>query len=164
MLAIVAGHHERRDGSGYPQALKGERIPAYARIAGLVDTYDAMITHRGYLPRFSPHDALLELSRQRDRGFDAALVEQFVQSIGIYPTGSLVELTSGEVGIVIEQNRVRRLRPKVMLVLDADKNPLRSSRTIDLMVENDLQGEQTLQIGAPLVPGTYGVDPEEFYL
>ncbi|MCC5868044.1 MAG: HD-GYP domain-containing protein [Gammaproteobacteria bacterium] len=162
--AIVAGHHERRDGSGYPLGLQGERISPFARIAGLVDAYDAMISDRSYRPRYAAHDALLELSRQRDRTFDAALVEQFIQSVGIYPTGSLVELSSGEVGIVIEQNRVRRLRPKIMLVLDADKKPLPRFTSVDLMVENDLHGEARLQISTPLKPGEYGIDPEEFYL
>lgn len=164
VLQIAACHHERWDGSGYPEGLAGERIPVFARIAGLVDSYDAMTAERGYGPRLAGHDALMELSRRRDTLFERAMVEQFIQSVGAFPTGSLVELNTGEVGIVIEQNRLRRLKPKVMLVLGRDGQPLADFRTVDLMIENQLHDPGQLHIARPLPPGSHGIDPEEYYL
>ena len=101
------------------------------------------------------------LYNARDKAFQEELVEQFIQCLGVYPTGSLVELVSGEVAIVIAQNRVRRLRPRIMLILGHDKVALNNFETIDL--DRETPG-RTLEIARVLDPGTYGINPKEYYL
>ena len=86
------------------------------------------------------------------------MVEAFIQAVGIYPAGTLVELSSGEVGVVVAEYRTRRLRPKVMVLLDADKQPLRKSKMVDLQDETAGESVQNLNIVKSLEPGAYGVD------
>jgi len=157
VLDIVAHHHERYDGSGYPDGLRRDQIPAFARIAGIVDTYDAMTSNRSYAPAVSPSDAIKMLYRTRDTEFQAELVEAFIQAIGIYPAGTLVELSSGEVGVVVAEYRTRRLRPKVMVLLDAQERELRTTRIVDLQ-EEAANGTSSLSIKCSLEPDAYGID------
>ena len=92
------------------------------------------------------------------------MIEQFIQTIGTYPVGTLVELTSGEIAIVYEQNPVRRLLPKVVVVLDADKQPIDSADVRDLMLDAENSSGDTVSIANSLDPGTHGVDPADYYL
>ena len=161
MVDMVRAHHERFDGSGYPNGFRGADIPLFGRIAGILDCYDAITSDRSYQRAISPHQALRVLYNSRDKAFQEELVEQFIQCLGVYPTGSLVELVSGEVAIVIAQNRVRRLRPRIMLILGHDKVALNNFETIDL--DRETPGK-TLEIARVLDPGTYGIDPKEYYL
>jgi len=161
---FAAMHHERHDGSGYPWGLKGGAIPIFGRIMGLVDSYDAMTGIRPYARSRSPHQAVGELYERRGSLFQAELVEQFIQSCGIYPTGSLVELSSGEVGVVTEVHTLKRLRPKLMLLLDADKAPLKQFVELDMgAVARDAHGEP-LAVKCGLAPGAYGIDPAQLFL
>ncbi|MEO8465126.1 MAG: HD-GYP domain-containing protein [Gammaproteobacteria bacterium] len=165
VIEMVRYHHERHNGTGYPKGLAGGDIPIFARIAGVIDTYDAMTTVRPYAPARSPYDAARQLSKLAGVEFPAEVVEQFIQAIGVFPVGTLVELNNGEVGMVIAQNRVRRLRPKILVLLDRDKQPLDVFPTIDLrnqLAENG--GQQSLWIERGLAPGAYGLDPTEYYL
>ena len=165
VLTMVECHHERHDGSGYPEGLAGQDIPMFGRIAGLVDCYDAMISDQPHKPAKSAYDAVRILNLMAGTKFQAQLIEQFVQALGMFPTGSLVELNTGEIGIVIEQNRVRRLRPKVMLVLGRKKQPLRRSKTLDLQ---KLPCDEGLRKARWIVqghePGAFGIDPAEYFL
>lgn len=166
MKSMLLTHHERLDGSGYPNQLKGDAIPLAGRIAGIVDSYDAMTSDRHYAKAKSTYDAVRELKRLEKQSFQPELVELFIQSVGVFPAGTLVELNSGEVAVVIAQNRFRRLRPEVMLVLDPDKKIRDEFLLIDLQMhveKNDL-GNQALWITQGLEPGAYGVDPAEFFL
>ncbi|MFZ1626063.1 MAG: HD-GYP domain-containing protein [Gammaproteobacteria bacterium] len=164
IMAMIDGHHERHDGSGYPQGLAGAEIPVFGRIAGLVDTFDAMITARPYARAKSSYDAIRELNSLAGTAFQRELVEQFVQALGMFPTGSLVQLNTGEVGIVIEQNRVRRLRPKLMLLLQADKSPVNAHSTVDLRtVPASGSGPSARWIVCGLEPGAHGLDPRDFF-
>jgi len=159
VVDMVAYHHERYDGSGYPDGLQNDEIPAFARIAAIVDTYDAITSNRSYATAVSPSDAIKMLYKTRDEEFQAELVESFIQAIGIYPAGTLVELSSGEVGVVVAEYRTRRLRPKVMVLLDADKNALSTSRMVDLQEEfGDDGAAPSLQIARSLEPGAFGID------
>ena len=165
IVEIIRGHHERHDGSGYPERLKGTHLPLYCRIAGLVDSYDAMVTPRPYQPALSRHDALQRLYRERNRLFQDELIEQFMQCMGIYPVGSLVELASGEVAIVMAQNRTRRLRPTLMLLTDACKQLRDYFLPVDLLTaDRGNLPEAQLRIVRGLEPGAYGLDPAELYL
>ncbi|HSG21987.1 MAG TPA: HD-GYP domain-containing protein, partial [Azonexus sp.] len=97
VLEIIASHHERADGSGYPRRLKGERIGFHGELAGLVDTYCAMTRDRAYGSAISSQKALESLIQMRGTKFREPVVDQFIQCIGLYPIGSLVELNTGEV-------------------------------------------------------------------
>jgi HD-GYP domain-containing protein (c-di-GMP phosphodiesterase class II) len=162
--ALAALHHERYDGSGYPKGLKGEQIGLFGSIAGLVDCFDAMTHPRPYAEVYSPSNALNYLYNHRNVLFDGPLVEQFVQCIGIFPVGALVELNSGEVGIVIAQNLVRRLLPKVMVVLDANGVPKRPQLILDLSQEPKAAPGVPYRIKRTLEQGSVPIDPSEFFL
>lgn len=164
VLAMVATHHERFDGGGYPQGLKGEEIPLFGRIAAIVDTYDAVTSIRPYATPMSPHGAVGMLYEWRGVEFQPELVEQFIQAIGIYPTGTLVELTTGEVGVITSLSGSSRLRPRVMLILDTEKQPLADFREVDLMQEKQSVDGQRLDIKRGLAPGAFGIDPKELFL
>jgi HD-GYP domain-containing protein (c-di-GMP phosphodiesterase class II) len=165
VLDMLLHHHERHDGSGYPQALSGDDIPLYARIAGIVDSYDAMITARPYREALSRHDALQGMYRERGRLYQDELIEQFMQSMGVYPVGSLVELSSGEVAIVMGQNPTRRLRPALMLLTDAGKSLRSHFEPLDLMLADKARLPQSeLRIIRGLQAGAYGLEPSELYL
>lgn len=161
---MVAQHHERHDGSGYPRGLRGPNIALAARIIGLVDSYDAMTSDRGYATRRSPHEAMMELYQLRDRHFEGALVQQFIRTCGVFPTGTLVELSDGTVGVVMRVHSLKRLRPTVMLLLGPDKRPLADFVALDLAVtERDARGEP-LNVASSLQLGAYGLDPAQLFL
>ena len=166
MKTMILTHHERVDGSGYPNGLKGDDIPLVGRIAGIVDSYDAMTSDRQYAKGKSTYDAVRELKKLGGVCFQSELIELFIQAVGVFPTGSLVELNSGEVGVVIAQNRFRRLRPEVMIILDGDKNVRAEFATIDLQLceENNQSGNPALWITRGLEPGAFGIDPTEYFL
>ncbi|MCP5178416.1 MAG: HD-GYP domain-containing protein [Pseudomonadales bacterium] len=162
--AVIRDHHERWDGSGYPGGKVGKEIPLVAQVAGLVDSYDAMTTQRPYAPTRSSFETVQELIDQKDIKFSGVLVEQFVQSIGLFPTGSLVQLSTGEVGIVVAQNPTRRLKPKIVVVLDANKNRRTDFVTIDLHKYMRADGTTPVWITAELPAGSFGIDREALYL
>lgn len=162
---MLGQHHERHDGSGYPNGLAGEAIPLAARIAGLIDTYDAMASERPHRPAHAPHAVLQLLYRERGLRYQEEVIEQFMQCLGVYPTGSLVELSNGEVAVVMAQNQARRLRPRVMVLLDCDKQRYPRFHDIDLMqVDEDASGRPAVIIVASLPPGAYGLDSTELFL
>lgn len=161
---MVATHHERHDGSGYPHGLTGSAIPIAGRILGLVDTYDALTTARPHAAGLAPHEAVAELYRARGSLFQTELVEQFIQACGIYPTGSLVELSDGHVGVVTAVHSLKRLRPSVMLLLDPDKRPLPQFRTVDLGDPHAPESQAGVSIARGLPRGSHGIDPTELFL
>lgn len=163
VLGIIENHHERMDGSGYPRGLQGAAIPLLARIAGLVDAYDAMITPRPWAPARTSHEAAQELLDAKGSKFQDVLVEQFIQAIGLFPTGTLVELNTGEVAIVTRQNETRRLKPEIVVVLDAHKNKRDPLAIVDLCNQDDPRGIERW-ITRELVPGSHGVNSEEYYI
>ena len=163
ILAIIENHHERMDGSGYPRGVEGAAIPLLARIAGLVDTYDAMITPRPYATARTSHEAVQELLDCKGSHFQEALVEQFVQAIGLFPTGTMVELNTGEVANVVTQNDTRRLKPELVIVLNAEKERMEAPRVVDLANQR-IAAEGERWIARELLAGTYGISGEEFFI
>jgi HD-GYP domain-containing protein (c-di-GMP phosphodiesterase class II) len=163
-IRLTLHHHERLQGGGYPSGLRSNQISLYGRIAGIVDCYDAMTSDAPYRIAVSTDEALRMLYGWRNVHFQDDLVEQFIQCIGAYPTGTIVELSTGEIGIVVAQNRVRRLRPQVMLILDAEKRDLSSGPTLDLLTQTTNEQGEPLEIIKALAPGSHGIDPSEFYL
>lgn len=163
--AMIHAHHERHDGSGYPQGCAGMAIPLTARMLGLVDTYDALSSDRPHQKSMARHDVLQWLYRERDRLFQSELIEQFSQSLGVYPTGSLVQLSSGEVAIVMAQNPARRLYPRVTMLTRPDKSLDPAFRQVDLWPLANLPDRgRRVWIERALPPGAYGLDPTELYL
>ena len=160
---IIQTHHEREDGSGYPSHMAGDRIPLFGRIAGIVDSFDAMTSVRPYRASVSKYDALQQMYRERGRLFQSDLLEQFVQCLGVYPVGTLVELSTGEVAVVTAQNPVRRLFPQVMVLTDAAKTLRKGFESLDL--RDTLAGRAVqVSIRKCLHVGAYGLDPRELYL
>lgn len=159
---MMLGHHERHDGSGYPRRLREMQVPLYARMAAIVDSFDAMTSDRPHARARTRYDALQELYENRDVLYHGELVEQFISCLGVYPTGSLVELSSGEVAVVMAQNPTRRLRPRIMVLSYAGKRLREGFRTVDLM-DQPLDAPR-LEIRRPLAPGEFGIDLAELYL
>lgn len=157
---MVLTHHERYDGTGYPSGLAGTAIPLAGRMAAIIDTYHAMSTPRPYRPAVSQHFALRELYAGRDREFQGELVEQFQACLGVYPTGTLVELNTGEVAIVMVQNQSRRLQPRVAILTKPDKSELDDFLIVDLMRQIDVVRRE---IQRTLPAGAHGIDPREFF-
>ncbi|MBI1966144.1 MAG: DUF3391 domain-containing protein [Betaproteobacteria bacterium] len=161
---IVLQHHERQDGSGYPLKLRGPDIPIDGAMAGLVDCFSALTSARPYAEQLSPSNALDQLYKLRGKHFHEALTEQFIQCIGIYPVGSAVELNTGEIGIVITQNLVRRLQPRVMVVLDRDWKPLPTQIVLDLVKEPRATTDEPYRIKRTLPKDKLPIDPRDFFM
>lgn len=159
----IAQHHERMDGSGYPNALAGDAISIFGRIAGIADSFTALTTTRPYANAQAPQDAMMHLYQWAGTAFHEALIEQFVQSVGVFPVGSMVELSSGEIAVVVAQNRVRRLEPKVLLLTWPDKRPLANPIECDLFQKNKAGGGQKLRIARGLPSGAYGLQMRDYY-
>ena len=157
----IAQHHERMNGQGYPFGLAGEKITVFGRMAGIADSYAAMTQQRNYAETASPHDALQTLSSFAGSQFHEEMLEQFIQSIGAFPVGSLVELSTGEVAIVATHNKLKRLKPKVMIITEADKTFRKFPTTTDLLYD---VSEKPVYIRRGLAPNAFGLDVSEFYL
>lgn len=160
ILKAISRHHERWDGSGYPKGLRFEEIGLNAEILGLADSFCALLSERPYRPGVGHQQALEILFALRGKQFNPVLMERFVQCVGLYPIGSLVELSNGEVGVVLLQNRVQRARPRILVLLAADKSVLRSYRLIDL---RDVQHER-LRIQKALPRGAYDLSQHDYFL
>lgn len=159
-MQVVQQHHERRDSAGYPVRLKGDAISQAGLIGSIVDVYDAVTSDRTYSGGLSAEDTLKRMYEWREKDFHPQLVEDFIRCMGIFPIGSLVELSTGSVGVVISINRARRLKPKVALVLTANKTPYSRKVITDLMEHTDGQGRE-IKITRVLPVGTHGIHPME---
>ncbi len=127
---MILGHHERLDGSGYPRGLRGTEIPLFARIAAIIDSFDAMTLNRHYADGISAHHALRALNTGRGETYDAALLREFIHALGVYPTGTRVELVDGRVGLVCAQNPEWPLRPLILQTETADGELLTEPRLL----------------------------------
>jgi len=162
--SLASLHHERYDGSGYPRGLKGQAIPMLGSIAGIVDTFDMLTSPAPYGEGMSPSGALSVLFNNRGKQFHAALVEQYIQCVGVFPVGSVVELNSGEIGVVIASNMVRRLQPRVMVVKDAGGNPIHPHKMLDLSKEPKVTPEEPYRIRRTLESDRVQIDPRELFI
>ena len=158
IIDIIANHHERLDGSGYPQGLAGDLIPAFRRIAGVVNCYNAITSSRRYANTRSPAEAINQLYKLKGVHFHKDLIEEFIHAIGVYPVGALVELSSGEVAIVVTQSRSRRLRPIVLMLLDGNKKIVAGGRYIFLEETTHSDDGSKLDIVKNLEPNAFGID------
>lgn len=116
VISVVRHHCERFDGSGFPEGLVGSKIPLLAQMCGVASVYDAISNPRESAKPVAASRAISLIYNMRDRQFREDLVLQFIQSIGLYPTGTMVELTTGDIGVVVEQDPDSRLTPKIALL------------------------------------------------
>lgn len=159
---VAFSHHERMDGSGYPRGLEAHQIPYFAKIVGLVDTYDAITSDRVYDKGRASMQALEIIHKHRGTQFDAELADEFIKLIGIYPPGSIVEMVNGEVGIVVESRPGHKLKPRVLLVREADKSPMVPYQTVDLKVSPENASGKVYRIAREVPDGTYDIVLQEF--
>lgn len=161
-LEVIGRHHERYSGNGYAFGLQGDAIGEFGLISAIVDTYDAITSDRSYHLSLSAADALKIIYEGRERAYHPWLTEQFIQCMGIFPIGSIVELSTGNIGVVITANRQRRLRPRVAVVLSPEKKPLAPVNILDLMtVTHDANG-RPVEIKNMLPAGTFGINPTDY--
>ena len=160
----IAQHHERMNGSGYPQGLRAEAIGIFGRMAGISDCFAALTKSRPYAEAVSSYEALRSITGWGGEIFHAPLAEQFVQAVGVFPVGSLVELSTGEVAVVVSHNKVRRLKPRVLLLTGPDKTPSGYPTMVDLLYDPLLGGDEPAYIRRSLPSGAYGLNPREHYL
>jgi len=134
-LDVAALHHERVDGSGYPDGLKGDEISLVGKMSTIVDVYDALTSIRCYKNAWEPSDALKKLLEWSSNHFEPKLVHEFIRCLGIYPVGTLVELDSGKVGLVIEQNEQDLLKPILRVFYSSNKRCYLPVKQLDLAKE-----------------------------
>ncbi len=159
----IAQHHERLDGTGYPKGLRGGEIGIYGRMSAIADSFAALITARAYANACAPQDALMNLYEWAGTSFHEPLVEQFVQAVGIFPVGSFVELSTGEVAAVLAHNRVRRLEPRVIVLTAPDKTPLAEPFERDLLQRARPSDGGRIRIVRGLAAGAYGLKLRDYY-
>ena len=164
VVQAVATHHERFDGSGYPKGIRGDELSAIGAIAGIVDTFVGLTSKRPYAAPVAPSNALNMLHKWRGTAFHPLLVEQFIRCIGIFPVGAVVELNSGEVGVVIAQNLEKRLQPRIMVVRDAAGHPLRPQKLLDLSKSPKVNPEEPYRIRRTLEYGKANISRNDLFL
>ena len=158
VVHTIQYHHERFDGSGYPAQLSGTSIPLYARTAAIVDCYDAMTSPRYYATPIAHSEAIMKLASWRKTLFQKELVDTFIQAIGLYPPGSLVELTNGEVAVVSDFRPGMGRKPELTVILDREKKRLPRKKVLVLTGK-----EGTIDIAKNLPPDAYNLDPEALF-
>lgn len=157
-IDVAHSHHERIDGHGYPRHLEHYQIPYFAKIVSLVDAYDAMTSHRVYGTAKSSSEALQIIDECKGTQFDDSLALEFIQCIGILPIGSIVELTNGEVGVVLNANEENPLKPKILLVRDASKKV----RFPEKIIRLDQDISKNYKIKEELPNGSHGIKISEY--
>lgn len=161
VIEAAYGHHERMDGTGYPRGLQADTLNLHTRMISIVDTYDAITTNRCYDKSRPATEAMKILFKSRSTQFEPVLVEKFIECLGIYPTGSLVELRSGEGAVVIDSNKNSRLKPRVSIVLDEDKR-FRIPLIVDTSSESSDATDRTIK--RVLDENEFSVDLEKVFL
>lgn len=158
---IAYSHHEQMNGRGYPRGIEANKIPYFAKIVAVVDAFDAITSDRVYCKGRSTLEALRILYDCRGSQFDEEVVRAFIRLIGIYPPGHLAELTNGEVGIILSCPPRNKLKPKLIIVRNAEKK-LCSERILDLAKDQrDAEG-RPIRVKEIFTDGAFGVHLQEY--
>lgn len=157
---VAYGHHEAMDGSGYPRAIKASGITDFTRIVTLCDVYDAITSDRIYRKGASSLNALKIIHDAEGSKYDPKLAGEFIECIGLYPAGSVVELHSGEIGLVITTNHRHRHLPKILVVRDADKQPTQERVLVLEKMAANAQSDQLIKSVLP--NGAHGIRIEAY--
>jgi putative nucleotidyltransferase with HDIG domain len=160
VIQVARSHHERIDGSGYPDQLMGGQIPPLATICGLSDVYDALTSDRVYHKGMLPHDALKFIYGLRGSHFQPDWVDRFIQSVGIYPPGSVVELNTGHLAVIMEVSNRSLLTPLVKVVADPHGQIYSRTKLVDLSKPAESQG---WTISKVVPPSEAGFDPAYYF-
>lgn len=164
VLQGIAQHHERENGSGYPAGLSKDEISLFGKMAALTDAFAALTNPRSYAKTIPAYEALQSLSNFNEGLYQASMVEQFIQAIGVFPVGTMVELSTGEAAIVVGHSKVRRLKPRVLIISDANKRPALQPTSLDLMYQSIEIGANPIIIQRGLPTGAFGLDAREYFL
>ena len=159
-LDITLHHHERRDGSGYPNKLAGDAISELAQMAAIVDVYDAITSDRCYHKGMSAAAALRKIYEWSKFHFNPQYAQEFMRCVGIYPVGTMVMLESGRLGVVIEPHETNLLAPKVNVFFHTRKNVYIKPETVDLARGLGFGGGD--KIVGHESPAKWNVDPMRF--
>lgn len=159
-LDITRHHHERRDGTGYPDKLAGDDISEMAQMAAIVDVYDAITADRVYHKGLPAAAALRKIYEWSKHHFNQKLVQEFMRCVGIYPVGTLVLLESGRLGVVVEPHETNLLAPKVNVFFHTKKNVYIKPETVDLSRGLGFGGGD--KIVGHESPSKWQVDPMRF--
>ncbi|MCK5881834.1 MAG: DUF3391 domain-containing protein [Sinobacterium sp.] len=135
VVDVIHAHRECYDGSGFPNGLKGDEISLLAIIAHIASIYDLLVNPRNEAEQSSPSDAMRHLHMNKNTLFQEDLVIEFNQALGVFPAGSLVELNTGALAVVIEQNDNWKLRPVISLLTNEGLMPLRTPKKLDLLTQ-----------------------------
>ncbi|MBR9805325.1 HD-GYP domain-containing protein [bacterium] len=158
---VALSHHERIDGKGYPRGLQDDDIPYFVRIVCIADAYDAMTSGRVYSDAKPAAEALKILLANKNTQFDTNLATQFVNCIGVYPAGSIAELNSGAVGIVIPSNTGNKLQPRLLMIRDEEKTPC-EPHAIELEDKPKTDSGKPLFIRTLHPEGSFGVNIKDY--
>lgn len=156
-LQVVAEHHEKLNGSGYPRGLSGDGITKVGQMASIVDVYDAITSNRVYRTAIEPTAAIKMIYEWAGRHFDGTLVRSFIRAIGIYPVGSLVRLQSGRLAVVLRKGDGNLLQPIVRVVYNAVNGhniPVQDVNLASPGCMDHIIGYET--------PSDWGIDPIRF--
>lgn len=138
-IALVAlQHHEHWDGRGYPRSLKGEDITLFARVVTVADAYEAMVSERPYRNSMIGYSAMKNVLSDNGRHFDPQVLKAFLESMGVFPIGSIVQLNNSSIGRVGENHAEAPLRPKVELLIDEFGNQIEGTEILDLLGKKNL--------------------------
>jgi HD-GYP domain-containing protein (c-di-GMP phosphodiesterase class II) len=132
VLDVCLHHHEKMDGSGYPEGLKGDQISLFAKMGAVCDVYDAITSNRPYKTGWDPAESLRKMAEWANGHFDGKVFQAFVKSLGIYPIGSLVQLSSGRLGVVVEQTSKSLTTPVVKVFFSTKSNMRIVPELVDL--------------------------------
>ncbi len=131
-LDVCLHHHERIDGKGYPEKLSGDALTLFARMGAVCDVYDAISSDRCYKAAWSPAESIRKMASWKDGHFDESIFQAFVKTVGIYPSGTLLKLQSGRLGVVIEQSTKKLTTPIVKIFFSTRANAHIPAEIIDI--------------------------------
>ncbi len=162
VMETALTHHEHVDGTGYPRHLKQAAISDFTKIVAVVNAYDDMTSNRNNRNSLPHLEATQILTNLAGSHLDRHVVIKFIETLGVYPPGSVVVMTNGEVAIVVEINEHAKLRPKVIIILDEEKNPV-AERMVDLStLVTDKKGNP-YTIKNVIRPEDWHIDTKKYY-
>ena len=161
--SIVGQHHERLNGGGYPRQLREGSIDELAMVCAIADMYDAMTGSRSYHRKYIPQEALALIFQGADEELPRRLVEHFTKLLGIYPVGSFVKIDSGEMGVVIRNNRNKLLMPVVKILFDADGTQRATPYIKDLSIVSSMEENTSRRILNSFDPQEFNMQDNQFF-
>ncbi|MBD3344780.1 MAG: HD domain-containing protein [Chitinivibrionales bacterium] len=159
---IIAQHHERYNGRGYPRGLKGKEISELGLMAAVADVYDALTSDRVYRAAWTPQKALATIFKGCDEDYSRAIVERFTKHMGIYPVGSFVKLNSGEMGVVVRVDNGKLLKPVILVLFDTAGKKLDAPVEYDLSKKVNEIGSRQYEIEMSLNPRAFRIDVGDY--